>query len=152
MVEWTILVVDYLKLIPLPHPFLLPCLRFQAAKRWPWAPWGQVPPHQEGILTERSQSWLSHSPDQVAGTSMRSSFSQWGVRETLLKSLEKILVSDIRNEPADEKSPLSSLYSLPDLTMVMEQSDVWSCSSHLVSIRQKSKEGKPISWDDTTKS
>lgn len=83
---------------------------------------------------------------------MRSSFSQWGVRETLLKSLEKILVSDIRNEPADEKSPLSSLYSLPDLTMVMEQSDVWSCSSHLVSIRQKSKEGKPISWDDTTKS
>lgn len=46
----------------------------------------------------------------------------------------------------------SPLYSLPDLTMIMEKSDVQSYGSRLVTTRQKPKEGKPISWDNTSKS
>ena len=51
-----------------------------------------------------------------------------------------------------KKSSFFHPYSRPALIITMEGCDVWSCGSHLVTIRQKPKEGKPISWDDTVES
>lgn len=59
----------------------------------------------------------------------------------------KILVSDKWSEPGLQVYP----YSLLALTMTMKGGDIWSCSSHIVSIRQKSKVGQPTSWGDTVK-